>query len=160
MTLRHFSLSLAAALSGAVPAAASAADSPQPLHELRCHLLRAEGGRRMATIEAPNLRVLEQTAARGDFSAEIPRGTAAIMCGRSTILPAAHDDEVVLLGLPFFIAEAGSAGRLGVLEIDNGRYRFRMLEGRLRAGERSEVDARLAEFQHRFLAEISAPQPR
>lgn len=159
MTLPRFSLALAAALSGALLAtAAPAADSPRPLRELRCDLLRAEDGGRMAAVDAPDLHVLRQTAAAGNFSPAIPRGTAGIMCGRSNILPAAHDDEVILLGLPLFLAETGSSGRLGVLEIDDGRYRFRMLDGRLSAGEQSAIDTRIAEFQRRFQA-ASARRP-
>jgi len=159
VTLRRLGLSLAAALSGALLAtAAPAADSPRPLRELRCDLLRPEGGGRMATVEAPDLHVLRQTAAAGDFSPAIPPGTAGIMCGRSNILPAAHDDEVILLGLPLFLAETGSPGRLGVLEIDDGRYRFRMLEGRLSDGEQSAMDSRIAQFQRRFQA-ASARRP-
>ena len=49
-----------------------------------------------------------------------------------------------------YIAEMGTPGRLGVLEINEGRYRFRMLEGRLRTEEQAAIDARLAEFQARF----------
>jgi hypothetical protein len=150
VTLRFTALSLAAlgaALASATPAAA---DSPRPLREVRCDLMETAGGGRMSTIEAPNLHVLQQTAAAGRFSPEIPEGTAGIMCGRSNIMPAAHDDEVIILGVPLFIAETGSAGRLGVLEIDQGRYRFRMLEGRLSADEQTAMDRRLDEFQRRL----------
>ena len=54
------------------------------------------------------------------------------------------------LGLPLHIAQMGTPGRLAVLELDQGRYRFRMIEGRARAAEQAEIDARLAEFQARF----------
>jgi hypothetical protein len=152
VTLRFTALSLAAlsgvALASAAPAAA--ADSQRPLRELRCDLMETTREGRMSTIEAPNLHVLQQTSAAGRFSTDIPEGTAGIMCGRSSILPAAHDDEVIYLGVPLFIAETGSPGRLGVLEIDQGRYRFRMLEGRLSAEEQTAMDGRLDEFQRRI----------
>lgn len=150
MTPRLTALSLAAlggvALASAAPAAA---DAPRPLRELRCDLMEASPAGRMTTIEAPNLHVLQQTAAAGWFNPDIPEGTSAIMCGRSNILPAAHDDEVIALGLPLFIAETGSGRRLGVLEIEQGRFRFRMIEGSLNADEQAMMDSRLDEFQRR-----------
>jgi hypothetical protein len=152
VTLRFTALSLAAlggvALASAAPAAA--ADSQRPLRELRCDLMETTREGRMSTIEASDLHVLQQTSAAGRFSTNIPEGTAGIMCGRSSIMPAAHDDEVIYLGVPLFIAETGSPGRLGVLEIDQGRFRFRMLEGRLSAEEQAAMDGRLDEFQRRI----------
>ena len=150
MTLRLTALSLAALGGVFLASAAPAADSPRPLRELRCDLMATTREGRMSTVEAPNLHVLQQTALAGRFRPEIPEGTAGIMCGRSNILPAAHDDEVILLGVPLFIAETGSNGRLGVLEIDQGRYRFRMLEGRLSVDEQAAMDSRLDEFQRRL----------
>jgi hypothetical protein len=148
VTLRLTALSLAA-LSG-VALASTAAAADRPLRELRCDLMETTREGRMSTIEAPDLHVLAQTSAAGRFSTDIPEGTAGIMCGRSSILPAAHDDEVIYLGVPLFIAETGTPGRLGVLEIDQGRYRFRMLEGRLSAEEQTAMDGRLDEFQRRI----------
>jgi hypothetical protein len=150
VTLRFTALSLAALGGLALASAAPAAGSPRPLRELRCDLMETQSGGRMTTIEAPDLHVLQQTAAAGRFSPEIPEGTSGILCGRSSILPAAHDDEVLILGVPLFIAETGSGGRLGVLEIDQGRYRFRMLEGRLTADEQTAINGRLDEFQRRI----------
>jgi hypothetical protein len=150
VTLRFTALSLAALGGLFLASAAPAADSPRPLRELRCDLMETTPQGRMSTIEAPDLHVLQQTAVAGRFTPEIPEGTAGILCGRSHILPAAHDDEVIILGVPLFIAETGSGRRLGVLEINDGRYRFRMLEGRLSADEQSAMDRRLDEFQRRL----------
>lgn len=150
MTLRLTALSLAALGGLFLASAAPAADSPRPLRELRCDLMETQRGGRMTTIEAPDLHVLAQTAAAGHFSPDIPEGTSGILCGRSSILPAAHDDEVIYLGVPLFIAETGAPGRLGVLEIDQGRYRFRMIEGRLSADEQAAIDSLLDEFQRRI----------
>jgi len=150
VTLRFPALSLAALGVALASAAPAAADSPRPLREVRCDLMETTPEGRMSTIEAPDLHVLQQTAGTGRFAPEIPEGTAGIMCGRSSIMPSAHDDEVIILGVPLFIAETGSAGRLGVLEIDQGRYRFRMLEGRLSADEQRAMDGRLDEFQRRL----------
>jgi hypothetical protein len=149
VTLRLPALSLAALGGVVLASAAPAADTPRPLRELRCDLMETGRGGRMTTIEAPGLNVLQQTAAAGWFNPDIPAGTSAIMCGRSSILPAAHDDEVIALGLPLFIAETGSGRRLGVLEIEQGRFRFRMIEGSLNADEQAAMDSRLDEFQRR-----------
>lgn len=148
MIPRFIALSLAAL--GIASAAPAATDSQRPLRELRCDLMETAREGRMSTIEAPDLHVLQQTAAAGRFSVALPDGAAGILCARSNIMPAAHDDEVIVLGVPLFIAETGSPGRLGVLEIDQGRYRFRMLEGRLSADEQAAMDGRLDEFQRRL----------
>jgi hypothetical protein len=145
----RFAVLCAAALGVALASAAPAAAAPpRPLTELRCDRMENENGR-TTTIEAPNLHVLQPTAVGGRFTPEIPEGTTGIICARSHIMPAAHDDQVIMLGIPFFIAETGAPGRLGVLEIDQGRYRFRMIEGRLGADEQAAMDGRLADFQSR-----------
>ena len=146
-------LGAATILAVSAPAAASPA---QPLRELRCDLMDQHRGR-LRTFEAPNLHVLEQTAGSAQFAPEIPQGTSAMMCARTNVLPAMNDDKVLALGLPLFIAETGTPGRLGVLEIDEGRYRFRMLEGELASDESQALERRLAEFQRRFAA-ATAPQ--
>ena len=86
---------------------------------------------RLQTVQALDLHVLRDTARNGRFSPRLDQSVVSIMCSRNDILPAANDDEVVWLGMPLHIAEMGSPGRLGVLEITEGQYRFRMLEGRL-----------------------------
>ena len=155
MTLRFAALSLAAWGVALAFSAPTAADAQRPISELRCDLMETTGEGRISTIEAPDLNVLQQTAVAGRFRPEIPEGTAGIMCGRSHILPAAHDDEVIILGVPLFIAETDLGRRLGVLEINQGRYRFRMLEGRLSADEQTAMDGRLDEFQRR----LAPPRP-
>lgn len=152
MTLRLTLLSLAT-LGGALLAAAPASATSRELREIRCDTLEQNRGR-MITIEAPNLHVLEQTAGGRHFAPAIPQGTAAISCGRTSIIPAAWDDRVIHLGLPLFIAEVGSLNRLGVLEIDNGRYRFRFLHGRAQPGEQAQIDERLQLYQSRFDAAL------
>lgn len=143
------SLAVLAAL--CVTTAAGAVPRSGEVRELRCDTLEMEG-RRVQVVEAPGLRVLRDTALGGDYNPAFRRPVASIMCNRNSIVPAAHDDEVIWLGMPLHIAQAGSPGRLAVLEIERGRYRFRMLEGRAPdAAEQAEIDARLAEFQGRFL---------
>jgi len=153
MTLRLTLLSLAALGGATLLAAAPAAASPnRELREMRCDMLEQNRGR-MVTIEAPGLRVLEQTANGQAFAPVIPQGIAAIACGRTSVIPAAWDDRVLSLGLPLFLSDP--AGRLGVLEIDNGRYRFRLMHGSTRPEEQAEIDARIQTFQSRFDASVA-----
>ena len=157
MTLRMSLLSLAVFAGAAFAASTPAAATPQrELREIRCDLLEQQRGQ-LLTIEARDLHVLAQTANGQRFEPAIPQGMAGISCGRTSVIPAAWDDQVLMLGLPLFIAETGSPGRVGVLEVDNGRYRFRLIRGELRASEQAEIDARIQAYQTRFDA---AQRPR
>jgi hypothetical protein len=127
----------------------SATAGPSELQEIRCDTLQMDEGR-VQRVMAPGLHVLRDTALSQPFEPRLDEGVVSIVCSRDHLLPASNDDKVLWLGLPLHIAEMGSPGRLGVLELDQGRYRFRMLEGALRAEEQAELDARLAEFQARF----------
>ncbi len=159
MTLRLPLLSLAALGGAAFIALTPAAATPQrELMEIRCDMLEPNRGR-LETIEAPGLHVLAQTANGQRFDPAIPRGIAGISCGRNSVIPAAWDDQVLALGVPLFIAEMGSPGRLGVLEIDNGRYRFRLIHGQARPEEQARIDERIQQYQSRFdAAQRSRPQ--
>ncbi len=150
MTMRLSLLSLAAVGGAALIATAPATATPQrELREIRCDMLERDRGR-LVTIEAPDLHVLDQTANGQRFAPAIPQGIVGISCGRNSVIPAAWDDQVLALGLPLFIAEAGTLGRVGVLEIDNGRYRFRFLQGTARPEEQAQIDERLQLYQSRF----------
>jgi hypothetical protein len=128
----------------------AAASTTREIREARCDRLETENGR-VVTIEAPELHVLRDTAAGGRYQPGLAGSVASIMCSRNSIIPAAHDDEVIWLGMPLHIAQLGSPGRLAVLEINEGRYRYRMIEGRApNPEEQAAIDARLAEFQARF----------
>lgn len=138
------------ALFVAAPGAGAAAARTSELQEARCDMMDMDRGR-LRTLEALDLRVLRDTARAGPFAPNLPTGVISIMCSRNSIVPGANDDEVLWLGMPFHIAQMGSPGRLAVLELNEGRYRYRMLEGRAPdAGEQAAIDARLAEFQSRF----------
>jgi hypothetical protein len=156
MNARLKSLSLAALCGAGIftLAASPAASTPREaraVQELRCRYIEDHRGQAV-TIEAPGLHVLSQTAAEGRFQHRVPEGVSSIMCSRTSIIPAAFDDEVLWLGMPLYIAEMGTPGRLGVLEINEGAYRFRFLEGAARPGEQAQLDQRLDEFQTRFHA--------
>ena len=102
------------------------------------------------TLNLPALRVLVPTAQEGRFAPTLPDGVVAILCGRASILPAEHDDKVLALGIPFYILEAGNPGRLGVLEINQGQFRFRMMEGTLRPRRSSRCRAASTSFSPAF----------
>ena len=158
MTLRLSLLSLAALGGSAVIAAAPAIATPQrPLTEIRCDMLEQDRGR-LVTIEAPNLHVLRQTANGQRFAPSLPQGIVGINCGRTSIIPAAWDDQVLALGVPLFISEAATPGRVGILEIDNGRYRFRLTRGQMQPEEQAQVDERIQTFQSRFDAAQARPR--
>lgn len=131
-----------------LPALSHAAPRSGEVRELRCDLMETDG-RRVQVIEARDLRVLRDTALAGQFDPGLPQDTAGILCSRNSIIPAAYDDEAAVI-VPLHIAERGSPGRLGVLEIERGHYRFRIIQGaQPSAAEQVAIDARLAEFQAR-----------
>ena len=160
MTKRLTLLSLAALSALTLGAATPAAATPQTeLRELRCDMMEQHRGR-VVNIDAPDLHVLAQTANGQRFEPVIPQGIVAISCGRTSLVPAHWDDQVLALGLPLFIAEIGTPGRLGVLEIDNGRYRYRVVHGQARPEEQAQIDARIQTYQARFDAEQRQRRPR
>lgn len=126
------------------------------LQEERCDVQERVGSR-VQTIDMPDLHVLEQTAQPGRFAPDLPRGAGAIVCLRTSVMPAAHDDEAVGTGLPLFLVEYGRQRRTGILEIQGGIYRFRMTEGQLAADEQAAVATQLAEFQARAQSAATAP---
>jgi hypothetical protein len=149
MNLPTKMLSIAAfgAAAAALCAPASAAGRQ---FEERCDV-QARSGRVLETIEMRDLHVLALSA--GDrFAPSLPRGTEAIVCLRGSITPAAYDDKVVALGIPLIIAELGQPHRLGVLEVNDGAFRFRMMQGTLPAADQAEVQARLEEYRSRLAA--------
>jgi len=77
-----------------------------------------------------------------------------VMCARAALLPAVNDAEIVVAGFPFMIAE-DPGDRIGVLEISDGTFRFRMVQGELTAEEKMRLAPRL-EAMH-GLADKIAP---
>ena len=127
--------------------ARSAAFGPMRL-VLLCHVMVTQDGG-LQTVESPNLHVMAQTAPGGRL-ADLPSGAQSVMCARTSIIPAAYDDQILRRGLPLYIAATGSPARLGALEISQGQFRFRMLKGTLNPNEDAAIQARLREYQRRF----------
>ena len=149
MNLRMTMLCIAALGAGSIALLAPASAAGRQFEE-RCDV-QTRSGRVLETIEMRDLHVLGLTA--GDRCApSLPRGTEAIVCLRGSITPAAYDDKVVALGIPLIIAELGRPHRLGVLEVNDGAFRFRMMEGTLPAADQAAVQARLEEYRTRLAA--------
>jgi hypothetical protein len=97
----------------------------------------------------PGLRIIERTARAGPFAIDLPPG-ASIMCPRSSILPAPDDWKVLEAGYVLYIGETAprdAERRIGVLEVSQGQYRYRLIAGRLREDEVPLMQARLDHFQ-------------
>jgi hypothetical protein len=149
MNLRTKMLCIAALGAGSIALLAPASAAGRQFEE-RCDV-QARSGRVLETIEMRDLHVLALTA--GDrFAPSLPRGTQAIVCLRGSITPAAYDDKVIALGIPLIIAELGQPHRLGVLEVNDGAFRFRMMQGTLPAADQAAVQARLEEYRTRLAA--------
>jgi len=69
---------------------------------------------------------------------DAPKGVKAVQCGRDTIVPFRYDYKVIQAGLPLSIV---AEGKVGVLEIAEGKLRFRMLSGKMSESEQSFVGA-------------------
>jgi hypothetical protein len=93
----------------------------------------------------PELHPLSQTGPGKTFAIDAPAG-AAVMCGRSSILPMPHDIQVVLTGRAFYIINKES-DRIGVIEMDEGRCEYRMVKGALTADEEAQLQPRLDAMQ-------------
>ena len=111
---------------------------------MRCDLLEQQRGQLLRTIEAPDLHVLAQTAEGQRFEPAIPRGMAGISCGRTSVIPAAWDDQVLALGLPLFIAEDGHAGPgLASWRSTMAAIGLRLIRGQAQPEEQAQIDARI-----------------
>jgi hypothetical protein len=131
----------------ALQAAPAQAPPPGPPAETRCaYIIRDATGTHPG--EDPNLHVLAQTAAEGPFAPVKPAGAAGIQCWRASIVPGAHDEEVILAHLVLIIVETTGPAphRVGALDFDGSHFRFTLRTGTLNAAEQAAVNARLAEF--------------
>lgn len=151
MNLRMKMLCIAAFGAGSMALYAPAAAGSDRQREDRCDV-QARSGHVLQTIEMRDLHVLEQTSDGASFAPSLPRGTEAIVCLRTSITPAAHDDKVLALGIPLIIVEVGRPHRMGVLEIADGAFRYRLTEGSLPAADQAAVQARLEEYRGRLPA--------
>ena len=145
MELLVFLALLAASANAPPPAGPSDAD----VREVDCRTMSQDEKGEVVALLLPDLHVLKDAALEGPYRLVLPPGVTALHCRRNSIVPAEHDDEVLALGLPLYLAEARAGGRAGVLEISSGQFRYRMVKGELLPDENELVQARLNQFQMR-----------
>jgi hypothetical protein len=118
--------------------------------ESECHAM-VQNGEEVVSTRVPGLHVIERTGREGPFSAsELPPGTSAIMCPRSSIVPAPNDWKVLEAGYPLYITENRAppeSRRVGALEVSQGQVRYRFVRGELADGEEAQIQARLNQLQ-------------
>ncbi len=124
--------------------AARGAVTPAPVAEGACGVIKPSADGQGAFVARPKLHVLAQTGKGQRFTLDAPQGSV-IMCARAALLPLTHDAELAVAGFPFMIAE-DPGDRIGVLEISDGRFRFRMVQGELSAEEKARLASRLEEM--------------
>jgi hypothetical protein len=137
---------LALAATQAHPAPAAATPTAPPPPEASCSYLVGDHTH-PTYADDPNLHVLAQTEAAGPFAPTPPAGAFAIICYRASIVPGAHDEEVILAHMPLVISQTGpTPHRIGALGYDGSHFTYVMRSGTLTPEEQAAVDARLAEF--------------
>jgi hypothetical protein len=133
--------------------AARGAVTTAPAVEGACGVIKPSADGQGAFVAQPDLHPLIQTGKGQRFTVDAPQGSS-VMCARAALLPAVNDAEIVVAGFPFMIAE-DPGDRIGVLEISDGMFRFRMVQGELTAQEKMRLAPRL-EAMH-GLADKIAP---
>lgn len=128
-------------------AQANAAEPAEP-KELFCS--SATEGTSKFVVDT-RLHVLEETKKPSWFQYKPAKGPRAfaIMCRRSSIVPAVNDHKVVDAGFLFFIQTADATGRTRLMQLakPEGRYQIKMMSGRLAPQEQKLIDERLRRFQ-------------
>jgi len=116
------------------------------VEEYGCVAMSAD---RQGAAAMPGYSVLERSRAEGRMTVSISAdfAVAGIMCRRNTIIPAEHDFEVPLAGLPLYISTDGADGsRIVVLTIEDDQFVVRIMEGELTASEREQVASRIETY--------------
>lgn len=136
-------------LAVALAAAAGLAVADEPSEKSCAVISRASNGAPMTTQMA-GLEVIGQTAKDGEFRlpAGAPKDVEAVICKRSSIVPAEHDDKVLRAGYTLYVTD--DLGRVAALGIADGNVRLNVLDGALTDAEQSAAGARMSEFRARF----------
>jgi hypothetical protein len=119
--------------------AAPQPQAPKVAAREKCGVIYQVEGAEPQSMLLPSIR-LSSLAESDSFSlpADAPKGVKAVQCGRDTIVPFRYDYKVIQAGLPLSIV---SEGKVGVLEIAEGKLRFRMLSGQMSESEQNFVGA-------------------
>ena len=128
-------------------AGAALADEPT---ETSCSIISRESNGALKTTPMEALKVMEQTAKDGAFT--LPRGAPkdvqAILCKRSTIMPAPQDYKVLQAGYTLYITD--ELNRVAALGLVDGSVQMNMLDGAMTEVEQSQIRPRLNELQDRM----------
>jgi hypothetical protein len=127
-------------------AIAGAAYAEEPT-EASCSVISREDNGALKTTPMADLKVIEQTSREGAFA--LPRGAPknaqAVICKRSSVMPASHDYKVLQAGYTLYITDELS--RVAALGVVDGRVRLDMLDGALTEVERSQLGRLLQELE-------------
>lgn len=112
-----------------------------------CSLISRESNGSLKTTPMAALKVIEQTTKEGPF--KLPRGAPknvqAVICKRSSIMPAPHDYKVLQAGYTLYITDELS--RIAALGMVDGRVRLDMIDGALTEVEQSQAGRLLHELE-------------
>jgi hypothetical protein len=112
-----------------------------------CSIISRESNGALKTTPVAALKVIEQTSKEGAF--KLPRGAPknvqAVICKRSSIMPAPHDYKVLEAGYTLYITDELS--RVAVLGLVDGHVRLDMLDGALTEVEQSQAGRVLHELE-------------
>jgi hypothetical protein len=121
-----------------------------------CHMLATKAGK-LENVGAVQVAVPTENA--GKFTITPPAGAkvSSIICNRNSLIPLPNDYKVLLAGYTLGIADrgAGHPDTLAVIEIVNGRFQLRMIDGTMSADQQSLMEKRLNQLQSAFNAEIA-----
>jgi hypothetical protein len=124
--------------------AAALADEPT---ETSCSIISRESNGALKTTPMATLKVMEQTAKDGTFT--LPRGAPkdvqAILCNRSSIMPAAHDYKLLQAGFTLYVTD--DLNRVAALGLVDGQVQLNMVDGAMTQVEQSQASPRLRDLQ-------------
>ena len=120
----------------------------ETLTEFDCAVMTEESGE-IVSHKLTDLHVLDAVADSSQFTLpkDAPNAVKAVICGRSSIVPAISDYKVLASGYPFNIV---SGQRIAALEVSGGQIRLRMIKGTIEANEMDLMQTRLNELQTAF----------
>jgi hypothetical protein len=132
----------------AVPALSLAAPD-----ETVCALALTDETGQTGFTNVKGLSVVSLTAKPGPFHIQAEgEEITAVQCARSDLVPAEHDDKVVLAGYPLFISTVrkDESEATVVLETANGSFQVREVKGKLTQDEITRIGAQLDVFNDRL----------
>jgi hypothetical protein len=142
-------------LLAAATAAAAVAFIPAPANadeptEVSCSVISREDNGVPKTTPVDKLEVIEQTSKEGAFTLPrgVPKDVQAVICKRSSVMPAANDYKVLQAGYTLYVIDG--LGRVSALGLVDSEVKLNMLDGAMTEAEQSQASARLAELQARM----------